>query len=348
MHTRIAIAIAATAAVVSSAAFANLVYIDDNLNAIQVVDQHVTATVNQNNHNRGEAAYDTNPATGRFNRIVDTTVTPAKPAGRRYDSYVDYADVVGGDYYCAPTSAYSIIEYVNRKNPASGLIIPGETPRKLIADLAFYMDTGDVRRKAGAADAAEFHIATRIADVRSGLQEYMDLKAPNTFKVRSIQIPLVNATNDQRNTFRNLYDALIDADKPVILGFRGHATVGIGYDTDFGSAASAHYRLDDPWDGVVDKSGFDLGRGRPLLADFEFGALEDASSLVIGEYGTSNTYLDSPGDALPYYMAWVEPIAASEPPAVVLVAVALVAVICGSRGRRMAWRRSLAAARRYF
>lgn len=210
--------------------------------------------VNQHPLARGEALYDAQSnAAGLYDRTLDVdTVNPA----RRFDAIPEYYNatdakslnlsLINDTWWCAPTSALSLIKYWDNDPRFSNLYDPAvDTDRSVILTMASLMDTDDLANKEGN-DAAEHHLGNLFGLIRPASADYFNSKYPNTFTVgkRFLGQPGV--------TINNLgYDTAVRRNIPTILTFTGHVGVGIDFNSDFGLLDPRHYRIDDPWAGLA-------------------------------------------------------------------------------------------------
>lgn len=270
------------------------VYVGGAPGTVGVVDQHPVA--------RGEARYDTNPATGLYNRKVDVL-------NQRYDAYADYLAFTNGDWYCTPTSALSLVHYWDQWDGADpgnqpdfpNLFAGADTDRSVVLEIAGFMDTDDWA-VAGGNDVNEVHLGTLRTDILPGLSSYFDRHYPATFMGGEFSPGGAQGVGGIQN-FGTIYDALINRNIPLILSLPGHSTVGIGYNDAFAANLPAHYMVNDPWDGSANISGQQLGLGRPVLGDRVFGGLNTEL------YGTEvDVYNESEQTNYPLHAVWIRPI----------------------------------------
>ncbi len=287
-------------------AMAAKVYVGGDAAKVGIVDQHPLA--------RGENLYDTQPnASGIYNRTLDVdTVDPV----RRYDALPEYYNdtdaaklklsLINGAWYCAPTSALSLVKYWANDPRFPNLFNPGQgdTNRSVLLQIANLMDTDDLANKGGD-DAKEQHLGTRFGDIRPALVDYFNARYPNIFTVgeRFLGQPDV--------TINNLgYDTAVNRNIPTILTLNGHMVVGIGYDSDFGRLDPRHYLINDPWAASANIGLNAVGHGRflPRGAQGVYGAsfAEDLYGPDAAQYDETAWGLSE--EALPDAMFWVLPI----------------------------------------
>ncbi len=290
---------------IGSQSMAEQVFVGGDPAKVGIVNQHPTA--------RGEALYDAQPnATGLYNRTLDAdTVNPA----RRFDALPEYynaADakslnlsLINGAWWCAPTSALSLIKYWDNDPRFPNLYDPAvDTDRSVILAMASLMDTDDLANKGGN-DAAEHHLGSMFGSIRPALADYFNSKYPNTFTVgeRFLGQPGV--------TINNLgYDTAVRRNIPTILTLTGHVGVGIGFNSDFGLLDPRHYRINDPWAGSANIGLETLGQGRflPRGAQGVYGISYAEELYGPGAADYNETAWGLNENALPDGMFWVLPL----------------------------------------
>lgn len=312
-------------ALLSSSSWGALIYVGNNAAAVGITNQHPIA--------RGEQRYDTNPATGIYNRQVDLL-------NQRYDTYADYLQFTNGDWYCTPTSALSLVHYwatfdgpdANNLPDYPNLFNPGigDTDRSVTLAIASLMDTDDWAVYGGN-DPNELHLGTRRVDLLSGLMSFFSARYPNAFMGGEFSVAAAGGGAAGNAAFGNLYDQLIQANVPLILSFPGHSTVGIGFDNTINANNPAHYRVNDPWNAAANIPGQQVGLGRPNLGDAVFGGL--ATDLYGQGAESYQEYPSNSQTASPVYMAWVHPV--PEPGTLYLLAVGFMLLAsCNIRYKR--------------
>ena len=273
----------------SPAAKAGLVFVRNDPNSVGIVNQHPLA--------RGEALYDTEPAaTGRYDRQVD--VDPTVNPKRRYDALPDYynqasnakllTSMINGGWYCTPTAALSLVKYWDADPRFPDLFDParGDTDRSVILEMARLMDTDDVIVRGGN-DPNENHLGTLVEDILPALLSYFNARYPGMFRGGERVLPENADTDDYNGAWGAAYDAAIRRNIPVLLDFRAHTTVGIGFNDEFARETASHYRVNDPWDARQNIAGSAVGRGRPLQARGIYG-----TSWAEELYGTGTDVYD--------------------------------------------------------
>ncbi len=285
---------------------AEQVYVGNDPNKVGIVNQHPLA--------RGEALYDTQPnATGRYNRLVDAdTVNPA----RRYDALPEYYNdtdqkslnlsLINGAWYCAPTSALSLVKYWDSDPRFPNLFDPGQgdTDRSVLLEMSDLMDTDDVIDKGGN-DAQERHLGTVLKDVRPAIADYFNARYPNLFTVGERLLGHNGVTVDNMG-----YDTAVRRNIPTVLLFTGHMGVGIGFDTAFGRMDPRHYRINDPFFGSHNIGLDQLNQGKflPRGATGVYGISYAEELYGPGAAEYDETLYGLSEDALAHGMLWVLPI----------------------------------------
>jgi hypothetical protein len=257
-----------------TAAQAAIVFVRNDPNSVGIVDQHPLA--------RGDALYDTQPAaTGRYDRRVD--VDPMFDPTRRYDALADYynessaaklrTSMINGGWYCTPTAALSLVKYwdADPRFPELFDAARGDTDRSVILEIARLMDTDDLIVRGGN-DPNENHQGTSFEDILPSLLSYFNMRYPGKFGGGERILPENADTDDYNGAWGAAYDTAIRRNIPVLLEFRAHTTVGIGFNTEFARETASHYRVNDPWDARRNIAGSAVGRGRPLQVRGVYGA----------------------------------------------------------------------------
>jgi len=287
-------------------AAAEQVFVGGDSTKVDIVDQHPM--------DRGEGLYDTTPsATGLYDRTLDAdTQDPA----RRYEALPEYFNnsdakslslsLINGAWYCAPTSALSLIKYWDSDPRFPNLFDPlaGDTDRSVLLAVAGLMDTDDLTDN-GPADAAEHHLGTLFKDIKPGLETYFNSKYPLLFRVGERAIGINGVT------FNSLgYDTAVRRNIPTILTFTGHVGVGLGLDTDFPITDPRHYRVNDPWTGSANIGLDQVGQGRflPRGAQGVYGISYAEELYGPGAADYNETPWGLLEGALPDAMFWVQPI----------------------------------------
>jgi len=260
--------------VLNPAADAGLVFVRNNPNSVGIVNQHPQA--------RGEALYDTQPAaTGRYDRQVD--LDPMFNPKRRYDALTDYynqssaakllTSMINGGWYCTPTAALSLVKYwaADPRFPKLFDAAAGDTDRSVILEMARLMDTDDVIVRGGN-DPNENHQGTLMEDILPALLSYFNTRYPDKFGGGERVLPANADTDDYNGAWGAAYDQAVRRNIPMLLEFRAHTTVGIGFNDEFARETASHYRVNDPWDARQNIAGSAVGRGRPLQARGIYGA----------------------------------------------------------------------------